>query len=448
MRPSRCPRPRRRPQEPTFDALLLAEGEWSSTCKKLSVTKAIDRFSLAIGLVINLVYDETQPELKKLKPFVQSGGLGSEISKLVAAGINAENIELLKGETVYLAVTVKKPTLLAKNVLKEDLPGAQLLTRANVDDQALLQLARSVATLVGVPPATPFCNHHPAKLFDFSSRARCLAPFKVLATKRLGSEGEGVVALDLSAQPFLAELESAWLARNVDEATSEVEAKQQSIEALEAEILDAGEHARMTALQLAEAAGVPPPSEEALEEAAMVATVHGRERRLTMLKQLAQTKGKLTLARSDESKWKAQLSSAQGASCYVPVFPIGDSLLEPFWPQGLGSNRGFHSALDAAHSLRVLRQETLHASLLDRQFSYDVMVHVGGAFPPGIIQPGSNWRADYTTRYRPECLQEMIVKYVNPNSKRLAKGDGAVPPWVQAMKDSGALKKLAAELSK
>ena len=32
-----------------FDALLLAEGEWSSTCKKLAVTKAIDRFSLAIG---------------------------------------------------------------------------------------------------------------------------------------------------------------------------------------------------------------------------------------------------------------------------------------------------------------------------------------------------------------------------------------------------------------
>ena len=32
----------------------------------------------------------------------------------------------------------------------------------------------------------------------------------------------------------------------------------------------------------------------------------------------------------------------------MPVFPIGDSLLEPFWPQGLGSNRGFHSGLDAA----------------------------------------------------------------------------------------------------
>ena len=119
----------------------------------------------------------------------------------------------------------------------------------------------------------------------------------------------------------------------------------------------------MTSLQLAEAAGVPPPSEEALEEAAMVATVHGRERRLTMLKQLAQTKGKLTLARSDEAKWKAQLSSAQGASCYVPVFPIGDSLLEPFWPQGkaqgLGSGRraqGLGSGVTRKRERRRLRE--------------------------------------------------------------------------------------------
>ena len=95
----------------------------------------------------------------------------------------------------------------------------------------------------------------------------------------------------------------------------------------------------------------------------MVATVHGRERRLTMLKQLAQTKGKLTLARSDEAKWKAQLSSAQGASCYVPVFPIGDSLLEPFWPQGkaqgLGSGRraqGLGSGVTRKRERRRLRE--------------------------------------------------------------------------------------------
>ena len=57
-------------------------------------------------------------------------------------------------------------------------------------------------------------------------------------------------------------------------------------------------------------------------------------------------------------------------------------------------------------------------------------------------------KADYTTRYRPECIQDMTVKYLNPNSKRLAKGEGAVPPWVQQMKDSGRLKRLSVELAK
>ena len=32
-----------------FDALILAEGEWSETCKRLGVTKSIDRFTQAIG---------------------------------------------------------------------------------------------------------------------------------------------------------------------------------------------------------------------------------------------------------------------------------------------------------------------------------------------------------------------------------------------------------------
>ena len=48
----------------------------------------------------------------------------------------------------------------------------------------------------------------------------------------------------------------------------------------------------------------------------------------------------------------------------------------------------------------------------------------------------------------PEAIIEMTVKYVNPNSKRLCKGEGAVPPWVQQMKESGALKRLSNELSK
>lgn len=428
-----------------FEALLLAEGEWSSTCKKLSVTKAIDRFSLAIGLVINMEHDMDDAAVKKLKSFVQSGGLGSEIAKLNSAGVQCENCEFLKGETLYIAVTVKKPALIAKGVLKQDLPGQQLLTRENVDDAALLKVARTVATLIGVPAATPFCGHHAAKLFDFSTRARCLAPFKVLALSKVADKQ--VVALDLSAQPFLAASESTWLLRNVDEAIADVETKKVAITDLDAEIAAAAEQARHNASQLAAAAGheITP---EQLDEAASNATAYGRERREVLLRQLGEKYDKQRLAERDDAKWREQLKLAEGSTQHVPVLPVGDSLLEPFWPQGLGSNRGFHSALDAAHSLQKLREETLHAALLDRQFSFDVMVHVGGAFPPNIIQPGNNWRADPTTRYRPESITEMTVKYVNPNSKRLFKGEGAVPPFIQQMKSSGQLKRLAVELGK
>ena len=34
------------------------------------------------------------------------------------------------------------------------------------------------------------------------------------------------------------------------------------------------------------------------------------------------------------------------------VMPIGDALQSPFWPQGLGVNAGFHSALNALDVIR------------------------------------------------------------------------------------------------
>ena len=49
-----------------------------------------------------------------------------------------------------------------------------------------------------------------------------------------------------------------------------------------------------------------------------------------------------------------KVAKASGMIHTVPVFPIGDAILEPFWPQGLGSNRGFHSAMDAIWSVHVL----------------------------------------------------------------------------------------------
>ena len=53
-----------------FDALLLAEGEWSKTCSRLGVGKSIDKFTQAIGLVINLLVDPKEPKYASPLPFL------------------------------------------------------------------------------------------------------------------------------------------------------------------------------------------------------------------------------------------------------------------------------------------------------------------------------------------------------------------------------------------
>ena len=96
-----------------FDALLLAEGEWSATSKSLGISKAIDRFAQAIGLVINLEFDPAEAKTKDsvlrsftVKPFDPVG------KAITEAGLKFEFAEYLKGETHYIVVTIKKASLL------------------------------------------------------------------------------------------------------------------------------------------------------------------------------------------------------------------------------------------------------------------------------------------------------------------------------------------------
>ena len=51
------------PLIPTL-TLTLTLGEWSQTCKRLGVGKSIDRFTQAIGLVINMELDPAEPRTK------------------------------------------------------------------------------------------------------------------------------------------------------------------------------------------------------------------------------------------------------------------------------------------------------------------------------------------------------------------------------------------------
>ena len=133
-----------------------------------------------------------------------------------------------------------------------------------------------------------------------------------------------------------------------------------------------------------------------------------------------------------QAEWLGKVAAAEGgAAAAVPVFPVGDTLLEPFWPQGLGSNRGFHSALDAVWACHVLEQNGLDHALLERNFWYDLMLQ--GPWQPGLLKPAAGWSADPVTRYANGAILRTKSNYTNPQSKRLFRGEGATPGRIVAL---------------
>lgn len=77
------------------------------------------------------------------------------------------------------------------------------------------------------------------------------------------------------------------------------------------------------------------------------------------------------------------------------VLPIGDALQNPFWPQGLGLNRGFHNALDAVWALHQESFEMAHA---ERNCAWTAMDW--NTFHVSCLNPASQWSTDPITRYR------------------------------------------------
>mmetsp|Transcript_25558 Transcript_25558/g.64966 ORF Transcript_25558/g.64966 Transcript_25558/m.64966 type:complete len:456 (-) Transcript_25558:303-1670(-) len=411
-----------------FDALALAEGEWSPTCKRLGVTKTVDRFATAIGLVINMRVDPDCKTTKNFRSFVRI--LGGELQTLKENGIDCENLEYLKGETHYIATCVKKKSLLELGVLRKDLATEQLLKPANVDLNALMQLGRTVADCVRLPPSTEFCDFHPVKLFDFSTRARCLTPFRVLGVSSLAEREP--LCMDLEAVNTLSAAQLAWLrdeaAKFEDElsqATLQARTYATAIDASRADLhavtgnsaSDQDQRARLEA-------------ELSVLQAGQAAVLHTQTR----------VQSKFEARHQNLCEFERNLKAFGGAHSLVPVFPIGDSLLEPFWPQGLGSNRGFHSALDACWAIQTLRTETLEQALLERGFAFDVMITAPMGFHESIIQPGFGWTADICTRYMPDVIQSVVRTYDDPHSKRMKKGRAAVPP--RYLQSAAALKQI------
>jgi len=102
------------------------------------------------------------------------------------------------------------------------------------------------------------------------------------------------------------------------------------------------------------------------------------------------------------------------------VLPIGDTLVNPFWPQGLGVNRGFHSSLDAVwtvflDSIAPTSGSSSRAiALHERDVSHRMMMWL--PLLPVLVNSGLQWKADPLTRYVTKIPQTMHMNDVQKHA--------------------------------
>jgi len=199
-----------------FDAYVIAEGGWSDSTRKLGFDKRVDQFKAVLGVVINMQYDPSDMKEKGLQSSIHFGLSGD--FPLRNCRIQTEFVEYLKGETHFYALVVSKKNvtkdrteqflakakeedrkdipdemlehmrfsstqkgLLEMGVFKEDkATGQALLAASNLNPDRLYELAREIVTEMGLPPTAKFYETNPVQLFDFSRRACCVHPVKVL----------------------------------------------------------------------------------------------------------------------------------------------------------------------------------------------------------------------------------------------------------------------------
>ncbi|CAD7955454.1 unnamed protein product [Amoebophrya sp. A25] len=313
------------------DAFVLAEGETSQNSKRIGFTKKIQKFSRAIAIVLNLWRDPKDKAQNQIKDFIVQGHLQSPAaSALKAQGIDFEFMEYLRGTTHYVAICVTKQTLLKKKVCKEDLGGKAFIGRDNISEDALFALGREIATAIGLPKTVEFCDFHGAKLFDFGSRSSLPLPFRVLCEGTAGEAKGRILALDWAAEPKLAFVETNFLEKTIAWLERTVRERKHSLE--------------------------------------FVSDMQ-KNREITTIGKFSDEVGDLKKQLKDFKK-QVEISQTAKAEKLLPVFPIGDCLMEPFWPQGTGINRGFHTAYDAAYALKEMCNEGLSAGLLACDFCY------------------------------------------------------------------------------
>ncbi|CAH7186075.1 Mical3 [Phodopus roborovskii] len=207
------------------------------------------RGKLAIAITANFINRNTTAEAKVEEisgvAFIFNQKFFQELRE--ATGIDLENIVYYKDDTHYFVMTAKKQSLLEKGVILHDYTDTELLlSRENVDQEALLNYAREAAdfsTQQQLPSLDFAINHYgqpDVAMFDFT----CMYASENAALVREQNGHQLLVALvgDSLLEPFwpmgtgiargfLAAMDSAWMVRSWSLGTSplEVLAERESI---------------------------------------------------------------------------------------------------------------------------------------------------------------------------------------------------------------------------
>ncbi|XP_010885225.2 protein-methionine sulfoxide oxidase mical3b isoform X4 [Esox lucius] len=190
------------------------------------------RGKLAIAITANFMNRNTTAEAKVEEisgvAFIFNQRFFQELRD--ATGIDLENIVYYKDDTHYFVMTAKKQSLLEKGVILRDYADTEmLLSRGNVDQNALLAYAREAAdfsTNHQLPSLDYAMNHYgqpDVALFDFT----CMYASEnaALVRKRHGHQLLVTLVGDSLLEPFwpmgtgiargfLAALDSAWMVRS------------------------------------------------------------------------------------------------------------------------------------------------------------------------------------------------------------------------------------------
>ncbi|CAH2276459.1 -methionine sulfoxide oxidase MICAL3 isoform X2 [Pelobates cultripes] len=229
-----------------FDVIIGADGRRNTLA---GFRRKEFRGKLAIAITANFINRNTTAEAKVEEisgvAFIFNQKFFQDLRE--ATGIDLENIVYYKDDTHYFVMTAKKQSLLEKGVILQDYADTELLlSRANVDQEALLNYATEAAkfsTNQQLPSLDFAINHYgqpDVAMFDFT----CMYASENAALVRERNGHRLLVALvgDSLLEPFwpmgtgiargfLAAMDSAWMVRSWSQGASpmEVLAERESI---------------------------------------------------------------------------------------------------------------------------------------------------------------------------------------------------------------------------